>query len=99
MRPGVNHATEIPFVFDSVDAVANWAAHAKSADRAESTYAHSCWVAFAKTGRPDCAGPPAWPSYDPATDRLLDFDDPAKVREHFRKPQLDAQQAAAGLGH
>ncbi|HEV2365123.1 MAG TPA: carboxylesterase family protein [Caulobacteraceae bacterium] len=99
VRPGVNHATEIPFVFDSVDAVTFWDAHAKDPDRAEAAYVHSCWVAFARLGRPDCAGPPPWPAYDANSDQLLDFDDPAQVRHHFRKAQLDAQQAAAGLSH
>jgi para-nitrobenzyl esterase len=52
-------------------------------------------VAFAKTGVPACAGGQAWPRYSAQTDQLLDFGDPPAVRTHFRKTQLDAQEAAA----
>ena len=61
-------------------------------DRAMAGLMHGCWVAFAKTGRP-CA---QWPAYDPKTDRLMEFGAPSGVRQGFRKPQLDAAEAAAG---
>jgi para-nitrobenzyl esterase len=58
---------------------------------------HSCWVSFAKTGKPVCgAGDPAWPSYDPASDQLMQFDAPSAIAVHYRKVQLDAQEAAQG---
>jgi para-nitrobenzyl esterase len=57
---------------------------------------HSCWVAFAKTGVPTCTGAPAWPAYAPGSDRLMEFGLATGVREHFRNPQLDAQDRAAG---
>ena len=58
---------------------------------------HSCWVSFAKTGKPVCgAGDPAWPAYDPTSDQLMQFDAPAAIVAHYRKAQLDAQQAAQG---
>ena len=95
-RPGTNHASEIPFVFDSLEAVPGRAALITPSERAEATLAHSCWVAFAKTGRPDCAaGGQTWPAYTPASDQLMEFGDPPGVRTHFRKAQLDAQDAAA----
>ena len=94
IRPGTNHASEIPFVFDSLDAVPGRSLLATATERAEATLAHSCWVSFARTGRPDCAGGQAWPAYTPDTDQLLEFGDPAGVRPHFRKAQLDAQEAA-----
>jgi para-nitrobenzyl esterase len=93
-RPGTNHASEIPFVFDSLDAVPGRSALITPSERETATLTHSCWVAFAKTGRATCAGGQDWPAYTPATDQLLEFNDPAAVRTHFRKPQLDAQQAA-----
>jgi para-nitrobenzyl esterase len=94
-RPGTNHASEIPFVFDSLDAVPGRSALITPSERAEASLAHSCWVGFAKTGRPACAGGQDWPAYTPANDRLLEFGDPAGVRVHFRKAQLDAQEAEA----
>jgi para-nitrobenzyl esterase len=65
-------------------------------ERAEARLAHACWVGFAKTGRPVCADGQDWPAYTPASDKLLEFADPAGVRVHFRKAQLDAQEAEAG---
>jgi para-nitrobenzyl esterase len=94
-RPGTNHASEIPFVFDSLDAVPGRTPLITTSERAEATLAHSCWVGFARTGRPACAGGQDWPAYRPASDQLLEFGDPAGVRTHFRKAQLDAQQADA----
>jgi para-nitrobenzyl esterase len=94
IRPGTNHASEIPFFFDSLDAVPGRSALISPSERAEATFAHSCWVAFAKTGRPQCRGL-AWPRYSPQADQLLDFGDPPVVRTHFRKAQLDALEAVA----
>ena len=95
-RPGTNHASEIPFVFDSIDAIPGRSALATPSERAETALAHSCWVGFAKTGRPLCAGGQPWPAYTAASDQLLEFGDPPRVLTHFRKAQLDAQEAAAG---
>jgi para-nitrobenzyl esterase len=95
IRPGTNHASEIPFVFDSLDAVPGRTPLITPSERAEATLAHSCWVGFAKTGRPACAGGQAWPPYTLATDQLMEFGDPAGVRAHFRKAQLDAEQTEA----
>jgi para-nitrobenzyl esterase len=53
---------------------------------------HACWVAFARTGAPKC-GTVAWPAYTPAADQLMEFGKESGVRTHFRKAQLDAQQA------
>lgn len=92
VRPGTNHASEIPFVFDSLEAVPGRAALISPSERATARFAHSCWIAFARTGRPDCAGGPGWPAYTPASDVVLQIDDPPAVRVHFRKSQLDAQE-------
>ena len=59
-------------------------------DRAMATFMHGCWVAFAKTGAPRCGAEP-WPTYDPKSDRLMEFGSPSGVRTNFRKAQLDAQ--------
>jgi len=94
-RPGTNHASEIPFVFDSLDAVPGRTPLITPSERAAATLAHSCWVGFARTGRPACAGGQDWPAYRPASDQLFEFGDPAGVQTHFRKAQLDAQEADA----
>ena len=94
-RPGTNHASEVPFVFDSLDAVPGRTPLITPSERAEATLTHGCIVGFARTGRPQCPNGQAWPAYTPGGDQLLEFGDPAGVRTHFRKAQLDAQEAAA----
>jgi para-nitrobenzyl esterase len=94
--PGANHTSENPYVFDSQMGIPNYAAEIVDDDRALAATMHSCWVAFAKTGAPTCTGAPAWPAYAPGSDRLMEFGLTTGVREHFRKPQLDAQDRAAG---
>lgn len=94
-RPGTNHASEIPFVFDSLDAVPGRTPLITPSERAAATLAHSCWVAFARTSVPNCANGQAWPAYDPVTDQLLEFGIESGVRQHFRKAQLDAQEKDA----
>ncbi|HZZ37307.1 MAG TPA: carboxylesterase family protein, partial [Caulobacteraceae bacterium] len=88
-RPGTNHASEIPFVFDSLDAVPGRTPLITPSERAAAALTHSCWVGFAKTGRPDCTGL-TWPTYSPTKDELLEIGIESGVRTHFRKAQLDA---------
>ena len=92
--PGANHASENPYVFDSQMGIPNYANEITPDDRAVAALMHSCWVAFAKTGVPRCNGAPPWPDYEPASDRLMEFGVTTGVREHFRKPELDAQEKA-----
>lgn len=85
------HAAEIQYVFEY------WGRRTPESmvapdDRAMAKLMHGCWVAFAKTGAPKCEI--AWPAYDPAKDQLVEFGASSGVRDGFRKPQLDAQQAA-----
>jgi para-nitrobenzyl esterase len=94
--PGANHTSENPYVFDTQMIVPNYSAEIVDEDRAVAGFMHSCWVAFAKTGKPGCDadGLGAWPAYDPAKDQLLDFDTKPTIVTHYRKAQLDAHQAA-----
>ena len=85
------HAAEIQYVFEY------WGRRTplsmiKPDDKAMADLMHGCWVAFAKTGKPDCAG---WPAYDPRSDQLMEFGAQSGVRTHFRKSRLDAQEAFA----
>jgi para-nitrobenzyl esterase len=95
VRPGTNHASEIVYVFDSIDQIPGRTPQITPSERAQARLAHGCFVGFARTGRPRCPDGQAWPAYSPSTDQLLEFGDPPAVRSQFRKPQLDAQQAAA----
>lgn len=85
------HAAEIQYVFQY------WGRRTPMSmvseqDQAMARLMHSCWVAFAKTGRPECATGPAWPPYSAASDQLMEFGDQSGVVAGFRKPQMDAQE-------
>jgi para-nitrobenzyl esterase len=69
--PGAPHATEIPFVFDTVHARYLAALTPADADMAKTV--HRYWVQFAKTGNPNMAGLPAWPQYSVKGDVLMNF--------------------------
>ncbi|HEY5070483.1 MAG TPA: carboxylesterase family protein [Caulobacteraceae bacterium] len=92
---GAGHASEIPYVFASWDKLGAIGMGLKpSAGDLEMTrIVHACWVAFAKSGVPACPPAPAWPRYTPASDRLMEFDSAPAVKQHFRKAELDAQEA------
>jgi para-nitrobenzyl esterase len=92
-QPGANHAGEIPFAFDSQEAVPSRAAILTDEDRAATRFMHGCWVSFIKTGAPSCAaGGRVWPAYAPASDELLEFAIQPAVVAHFHKVELDAQE-------
>jgi len=48
---------------------------ATAADLAMGTIIHSCWVSFAKTGKPSCSGADPWPAYTQANDSWMVFTD------------------------
>ena len=93
-KAGAPHATEIPFVFNTV--AARYADKLAAADKAAAEAAHAYWIAFAKTGDPNSNGRPAWPVYDAAADRLLNFtfDGPVAQADPW-KARLDVLEAAA----
>ncbi len=69
------HASEIPYVFDTVTAA--YGAETTDKDKAMAMAAHGYWVNFGKTGDPNKPsledGNPQWPVYNAKTDMLLDF--------------------------
>jgi len=94
-RPAVKtaaHAAEIQYVFEYWGRRTPMSVVSED-DKAMAALMHACWVSFAKTSIPRC-GAEAWPAYD-ATDKLMEFGIESGVRTHFRKPQIDFQQAAA----
>ncbi len=77
--PGAPHASEIPYVFNTV--AAHLGQDLMPADEAAARAMHQYWVAFARTGRPEPRGEPAWPAYHGATDLLMNFTDHGPVAE------------------
>ncbi len=69
---GALHATEIPFVLNTVKA--NYGDATTPEDLAMGRAANAYWVAFAKTGDPGtAAGVPKWPRYSATDDVIMDF--------------------------
>jgi para-nitrobenzyl esterase len=88
--PGARHGSEIPYVFATGSALASRFGFTLSAeDIAMESLMHACWVAFAKTGKPECGSQP-WPAYTPANDTLMEFGPKTGPVSGFRKAQYDA---------
>ncbi|MDE3104737.1 MAG: carboxylesterase family protein [Acidobacteriota bacterium] len=69
--PGAPHASEIPYVFDTVKA--RYGANLTAADEKVAQDTNAYWVNFARYGDPNGAGLPTWPQYSASHDVLLDF--------------------------
>jgi len=69
--PGAPHATEIPYVFNTVSAI--YKDKLTPADNALSLKALEAWVNFAKSGDPSISGSPKWQIQKPDTDILMNF--------------------------
>jgi para-nitrobenzyl esterase len=90
---GAPHASEIPYVFDTVKA--RYGAAVTPEDEKAAQTIHAYWVQFAKTGSLNPPGLPAWPQYTASTDMLMDFNatgavpeaDPWKARLDIVMPQ------------
>ena len=78
--PGAPHATEIPFVFDTV--AAKYGKDLAPDDEKTAQAMLSYWVAFAKTGDPSTGNTPAWPRYSPETNMLLNFSEKRTCRRN-----------------
>jgi para-nitrobenzyl esterase len=91
--PGAMHATDIPFAFATVAARYGKDLTAQDSDAARDMHAY--WVAFAKTGKPEVTGKPAWPAYDAKADTIMDFTDhgPVVAADPWRA-RLDLAEAA-----
>ncbi len=76
---GAPHASEIPYAFDTV--ATRYGGETSRADEAMARAVHAYWIAFARTGRPDPRGEPAWPQYHQSTDRIMSFTDRGPVPE------------------
>ncbi|MDR3510766.1 MAG: carboxylesterase family protein [Caulobacteraceae bacterium] len=103
--PGAMHATEIPFVFDTL--------HARDGDKVTpqdekvAQLANGYWVAFAKSGNPNGQGRPKWPAYNASHDELLEFTvggdavaepDPWKARLDLTETRSDQSASVKPAG-
>ncbi len=97
LRPkvtGAPHATEIPYVFNTVDAA--YKDKLTPADDAISKKALAYWVGFAKTGRPSSAGLPKWETQNAQSDFIMNFTNTGLVAGSDPwKAQLDLIESLA----
>ncbi|MBP2160395.1 MULTISPECIES: carboxylesterase/lipase family protein [Asticcacaulis] len=96
---GAPHATEIPFVMDTVSA--RYGAEATAEDQAVAKITHAYWLNFAKFGDPNGPGAdgkplPAWPVYG-AADVVMDItaEGKAVAKPEPWKARLDVTAAVA----
>lgn len=76
---GAPHATEIPYVFDTVSD--KYGKDLSPEDEKIAQAANEYWVNFGKTGNPNGDGLPQWPRYNPSSDELLNFTENGPVAE------------------
>jgi para-nitrobenzyl esterase len=91
---GAPHASEIPYVFDTVKA--RYGDKLTPEDEKIARQTNEYWVAFAKNGNPNAAGLPKWPEFKAATDELMNFTEKGPVGEPDPlKARLDLIEAQA----
>ena len=72
------HGAELPFVFDNLGKATGFVDNGASAQRLADKVS-GAWVAFARTGNPNYASLPHWPTYDAATRATMIFNDECRV--------------------
>jgi para-nitrobenzyl esterase len=97
LADGAPHGGELVYVFESGAMGEAVARFPDLPDIKVAKTLHGCWVAFAKTGAPDCGV--GWKPYDPKTDNLMEFAAQPTPRTGYRKAQWDYQIERLGLDH
>jgi para-nitrobenzyl esterase len=98
---GAVHASEVPYVFGTLDEPNPTRPNYVAADYAISKAMQEYWTNFAKTGDPDGNGVPAWPKYQADTGQFLEFTDGGPiVSSHLRQKQCEVfAEALAKRAH
>jgi para-nitrobenzyl esterase len=92
--PGAPHASEIPYVFDTVKA--KYEAALTEQDEKVARDMNAYWINFAKTGNPNGAGLPNWAGFQTQSDQLMNFTDSGpKGMPDPSKARLDLAQSQA----
>jgi len=75
------HALDVPFVFETIDAV-GWTDRGEIAHDLSRRIA-AAWTAFARTGNPDNPAIPHWPAYTPSDRATLVLDRNCRVDNDY----------------
>ncbi|HVT37089.1 MAG TPA: tannase/feruloyl esterase family alpha/beta hydrolase [Nevskiaceae bacterium] len=86
---GAPHASDVPYVFDHLEASGEKIA---DADRAEAQLIGQVWTSFARSGAPQVPGAD-WPPYSAKADQLLEFGNAGVSVASAGAAQLDAISA------
>ncbi len=84
---GAPHASDVPFVFNQLDASGE---DISDADRAAAARLGALWVSFAKSGVPQSEGIGAWKPYSPDADQLYEISPSGVALAKAGTPGLDA---------
>ncbi|HEX2561343.1 carboxylesterase/lipase family protein [Phenylobacterium sp.] len=76
----VPHAEEIPFVFDTLGNAQRMVGPVTPEAQALADKMSATWANFAKTGKAEVPGGPAWPPYNARTRPTMIFDEGSKLR-------------------
>jgi para-nitrobenzyl esterase len=88
------HAMDVPFVFNTLD-LTNATGGSAEASALAGTIS-SGWAAFARSGRPDHAGIPAWPAYDAEQRATLMLDNTCRIENDPRGAERALWQEITG---
>lgn len=96
-QSGATHASEIPYVFDQLDAM--YPGKVTDKDRRVAHQMQHYWIQFAKTGNPNSKHQPHWPSYHARTDEILIISAKGAKQTHAEKDpwkkRLDMAESVA----
>ncbi len=88
-RRFAQHSSDLPFMFDNVARGARYTGPPTAATQVMADSMANAWLAFARTGDPNHAGIPKWPTYDPATRAVMQFDAPPRLaKDPYRTERL-----------
>ncbi len=100
------HSLDLPFMFDNVDTVPDMIGPATDETAAMAQAMSESWLAFARTGDPDCAAVPEWSPYDLARRTVMHFDvppvavdDPHRSERLFMERYPSQQEGRRGVLH
>lgn len=82
------HCSEIPFVFKNTDKVP--VCHVPGVTDALEDAMFYAWMAFAKTGNPNCSQLPNWPPCKPEDEAVMMFDKVRQVRHNYDHALIQA---------
>jgi para-nitrobenzyl esterase len=83
------HTIDLPFMFDNVARAPHLTGPQTEATKVMTEAMANAWLAFAKTGDPNHAGLPKWPTYDVVSRAVMEFDAPPKVvKDPYREERL-----------